>query len=154
MSEHRLVITASVSIQRPPEDVWAALDDLSLRPTWQHAVIAATAADGQHLHAQSEVVERRKVFGRTVTLGWRVTTWEPPLRRGFEVTSGLAHPIGTWLLAETADGGTRLVTSADYRTNRRTRAVGGLLGGRLRQEEQHDLEALKLLLESDPHKPA
>lgn len=143
-------VTCSITIDRGIEEVWAALDDLSQRPRWQHAVSEAVSDDGRALHAGSRVHERRRVAGLPARLSWVVTTWEVPHRRGFAVVAGLASPVGEWTLSSLAGTRTRLVTSTDYATTRRTALIGRVLASALAREEQADLDRLKSWLESEP----
>lgn len=148
------VLTCSIEIAQPCAVVWRALDDLSERPAWQHEVLHAATVDGLPLNAGSTVVERRRIMGLTLEIQWEVTSWTPPLTRGFKITSGALRPHGEWTLEPLDAQRTRLRTSTAYTATRTTRLLAPLLARSLHRSELRDLDTLKTLLESSSTRSA
>ncbi len=133
-----------VDIERPRDEVFAYLTDVSNLPQWQGSATEANA-DGA-VRLGTRIRERRAFLGRDVHTELEVTAYDPPAR--FDVASRRG-PISFSIhhRLEPVDEGTRLLVEVDVK-------VGGLLRLaaqgplKLAQREFHaDFERLKRILE-------
>jgi uncharacterized membrane protein len=140
-----VTLDQSIEIDRPPEEVFAYLTDISRLPEWQSSVSEVTA-DGP-VREGSRVVETREFMGRRARSTLEVAEYQPSRRFvlrtvdgpiTFEVDHRLEHRLDR----------THLTISARAK-------VPGLFGFAARpfvksaeRELRADLERLKELLES------
>jgi len=99
-------ITRSTPIARPPDEVFAYLDDLEAHREWQDAVDTIKVVTDGPTRVGTEVEESRVVGGnRKVDMRWRVTEHDPSTRRSaFEtVESKMMKPSGVISVAAVGD---------------------------------------------------
>lgn len=108
--------SATVTIARPPHEVWAAIADITRMGDWSPECIAARwsgGATGPAVGADFEGDNVAKVAGRTVkkwTTSAKVTACEPG-----SVFEFVAEAYTTWRYEFAADGaGTRVTESFSY----------------------------------------
>ena len=71
-------ITKSVNINRPPDEVFAYLDDLSKHPEWQSQIESRRIVTEGPTRVGTEVEDVRVVGGgRKIELRWHVTEHDP-----------------------------------------------------------------------------
>jgi uncharacterized protein YndB with AHSA1/START domain len=85
-------ISGSTEISRPPEDVWAYIDDVVRHTEWQHGLEHVEIESGSGLGAR--VKETRHVPGGRRTYVYEVTEHDPPRRMSFRVLDGPVAPTG------------------------------------------------------------
>lgn len=139
----------SVTINRPPEVVFAYVADGEKCPEWRTGVLDITRVSGD---GSVGTVYKQGVsgpMGRRVAASYLVTAYDPPTRYEFETTEGPVLPHGSYSM-EAADGGTRLT----FRLTAVMGGIGGLLLGRTVQKtmdsEVRAIERLKQVLEGHP----
>lgn len=138
----------SVTINRPPEAVFAYLADGEKCPEWRTGVldIARVSGDGSVGSVYKQGVSGP--MGRRTDADYMVTAYEPFTRYEFQTTAGPVRPRGGYELEE-VDGGTRLV----FRLTLTLGGITGLLLGRTVQKtmdaEVQAIERLKEVLESE-----
>jgi carbon monoxide dehydrogenase subunit G len=95
----------TIDIERPPEDVFAYLTDVSNLPDWQAGVKSATRRDGR-------IEESRSLLGRVMHTTLEIVDEEDP--RLFTLRA-LDSPVPFMVSheLEPADGGTRLTVTAE-----------------------------------------
>jgi carbon monoxide dehydrogenase subunit G len=95
----------TIEIERPPEDVFAYLTDVSNLPDWQSGVHGATLRDGH-------IEESRSLLGREILTTLEIVEEEEP--RLFTLRA-LDSPVPFTVRheLEAADGGTRLTVTAE-----------------------------------------
>lgn len=98
----------TVTIARPPEEVFEFLAAGENNPKWRSGVPDIALAKGR-ADAVGAVWRQGAIgpMGRRVDADYEVTIFEPARRLGFKVVAGPARPEGLYEL-EPADGGTRL----------------------------------------------
>jgi carbon monoxide dehydrogenase subunit G len=95
----------TIEIQRPPEDVFAYLTDVSNVPSWQSGVKSSTRRDGR-------IEESRSLLGREVHTTLEIVDEEKP--RLFTLRAlDSPVPFSVRHELEAADGGTRLRVIAE-----------------------------------------
>lgn len=136
----------SVTINRPPEVVFAYVADGEKCPEWRSGVldIRRVSGDGSVGTIYKQGVSGP--MGRRVDADYEVTVYEPNRRYEFRTTNGLVLPLGRFALEE-ANGGTRLT----LRLNAVMSGIGGLLLSRTVQKtmetEVRAIERMKQVLE-------
>ena len=128
----------TIEIERPPDEVFAFMTDVSHLPEWQAGVKSAERRDGR-------IEEARSIFGRELHTTLEIVEEEPP--RVFTLRA-LDSPVPFTVRheLEPADGGgTRLTVTADSDV---PGFAAGLLARRAERQFRKDFERLKQILES------
>jgi carbon monoxide dehydrogenase subunit G len=128
----------TIEIERPPDEVFAFMTDVSHLPEWQAGVKSAERHDGR-------IEEARSIFGRELHTTLEIVEEEPP--RVFTLRA-LDSPVPFTVRheLEPADGGgTRLTVTADSDV---PGFAAGLLARRAERQFRKDFERLKQILES------
>jgi carbon monoxide dehydrogenase subunit G len=128
----------TIEIERPPDEVFAFMTDVSHVPEWQAGVKTAERHDGR-------IEEARSLFGRELHTTLEIVEEEPP--RVFTLRA-LNSPVPFTVRheLEPADGGgTRLTVTADGDV---PGFAAGLLARRAEKQFRKDFERLKQILES------
>ena len=100
-------ITKSITINRPPDQVFAYLDDLSKHPEWQPQIKSRRIVTDGPTAVGTEVDDTRVVGGgREVPMRWKVTEHDPTARRSaFETIEGkMIKPSGVISVAQSGEG--------------------------------------------------
>ncbi len=104
-----LSATASVEIDRPIETVWAFVTDLANMPQWvdgvsEPAFFPGAGPEPSALGPGVPFTSRYTYAGRTHTMHYVVTAFEPPGRYALESTEG-PYPVELTLRLDAAPGG-------------------------------------------------
>jgi len=141
-------IEASVTIERPIEEVWRFVSDLSNIPKWSHNFLEKRQTSPGPLGVGATLMSRTK----DRTFSGRVTEFEPNRRIAEEMTSGPMKGSQDSYSLETVEGKTRLTVVRDVKLSGVYRLLGPFIAGRTRRDgEAHaktDLGDLKRILES------
>ncbi len=89
------MITHSIDINRPADEVFAYLDQLDRRSEWQSSLVSAKVVTDAPTRVGTRVVERRNVPGGPRDIPYEITVHEPPHRTSFHGTAGPVRPAGT-----------------------------------------------------------
>lgn len=143
-------ITHSIEIARPPEDVFAYVDQLDRHGEWQSTIISSKLETEGPTRVGSRATDTRKVPGRTQDVTYEITEHDPPRQSTFRVLDGPIRAVGTISLEPVGDGSrSRLTFTVEFR--------GQGLAGRVllpvartqaRKQIPKDQAKLKALLES------
>jgi len=142
-------ISQSTTIARPPEEVFAYLDDLAAHTEWQDGVESVKVLTEGPTKVGTEVEESRKVGNRQVQMRWRVTAHEPPRRSAFEtIESKMVKPSGVIVVAPSGEG-----SDVTFEMDPKPQGIGKLLSPfitrDIRKTVAGDLERLKRRLEGN-----
>jgi ribosome-associated toxin RatA of RatAB toxin-antitoxin module len=99
-------IEHSIEISRPPDEVFAALNDVSRFGEWQPDIVSARVDGDGPVQAGTRVTSTRKLGKRELTTTTEVTEFSPPRSYSFRGIDGPVRPIGKGTV-EPLDGGTR-----------------------------------------------
>jgi uncharacterized membrane protein len=114
-------IRHSIEIARPPEAVFAYLDQLDRHGEWQSTIVSTKVETDGPTRVGSRATDRRKVPGGEQDVTYEITEHDPPRRAAFKGTNGPVRPVG-WVSVEPAgEGRSRLTLELDLRGH-------GLLG--------------------------
>jgi uncharacterized protein YndB with AHSA1/START domain len=141
------VITFTVDVARPPEEVFSFVADPRNLPAWDPQVVAVSVAPDGPVRLGSEVTETRRVFGRPLAFKAVVVEYEPGRR--FAVRGGGAFPILHRVLFEPSPTGTRLTVHAEATLRGPLLLVAPLMSRQGRRMFLASYRGLAALLSSD-----
>ncbi len=104
----------TVLVSRPIAEVFAFLADGTNNPKWRTGVVDIRLVSGSGLGAEYEQ-SMRGPGGRTIRGDYRLIRFDQPQRLDFEVTTGPARPVGSFLLRSLSDDSTDVTFSLDLK---------------------------------------
>jgi len=116
-------ITSSIEIARPPEDVFAYIDDLSRHGEWQTAIEQVTVETDGPTRVGSRARDRRRVPGGVREITYEITEHDPPRRASFRGVDGPVRPVGTVSVIPLDASRSRVMLELDFEG----RGIGKLL---------------------------
>ncbi len=135
---------AQIDIDRPPEEVFATLTNVSRLPEWQRSVVTAEMEGQPGVGARLR--ETRKLLGRESKLVSEVTEYDPPNTFSLRSIEG-PIPLTVRHTLEPSGGGTRLEVVGEATPKGVMRLAAGKVQRSAESEFRGDLERLKALLE-------
>ncbi len=137
----------SIAIDRPPEDVFAYLADVSNLTAWQSGVHSAEIEGGGAATAGARVVESRTMLGKEMTTTLEIVDFEPPRLFTLRALDGPAlltirHEL------EPSGGETELHVVVEGEVKHMPGFAAGLMMRGAERQFRKDFERLKRLLES------
>jgi uncharacterized protein YndB with AHSA1/START domain len=142
------VIRDSIEIQRPPEEVFAYLDQLDRHTEWQNSLVSAKVETEGATRVGTRVVERRKVPGGARDIPYEITEHEPPHKASFRGTAGPVRPVGTVTVDPVGESSSRMTLELELQGH----GVGKLFAFFARRQAAKELpeshQKFKELLES------
>jgi uncharacterized membrane protein len=143
-----IMITHSVEINRPPEDVFAYLDALERHGEWQDQIVSAKIVTEGPVGVGTRCEEVRKVGGREQKMSYEITEHDPPRRSSFKGTDGPVRPVGVVTIEPTGDGASRVTIEFDLVGYGLGKLFAPLARMQARKTIAGDQEKLKAQLES------
>jgi uncharacterized membrane protein len=140
-------ITASIQIARPPEVVFAYVDDLSRHGEWQEQIQEVTVLTEGPTKVGSRARDRRKVPGSVQEITYEITAHDPPRSASFRGVDGPVRPIGT-VTVTPADGGSRVTLELDFKGHGFGKLLLPLVRSQARKQVPRDQQQLKERLEA------
>jgi uncharacterized protein YndB with AHSA1/START domain len=104
------MITHRIEINRPPEEVFAYLDQFDRHGEWQSEIISATVETEGPVRVGTRVKETRKIGGREQDTSFEITEYEPPHKSSFRGVAGPVRPVGTVTVQPIGDGSKSMVS--------------------------------------------
>jgi uncharacterized membrane protein len=98
------VIAHSIEIDRPPEDVFAYLDELDRHGEWQAEIVSTKVESDGPVAVGTRVREFRKIGGRAQDTSYEITEHDPPRKTSFRGVVGPVRPLGTVVVEPIGDG--------------------------------------------------
>ena len=141
-------IEESVEIDRPPQEVFDYVANPENLPEWSGIVQEVHKEAQGQLKEGDKFTSVAKFLGRRFETPLEVSAHEPPQRHSDKSTGGPFPQEYTFILEETAGGGTRLTQIAEGEPGGFFRLVGPLLEMAGRRQFRADLHTLKDLLEA------
>ena len=143
------MITHSIEIDRPPDRVFAYLDDVERHGEWQSQITSAKKVTDGPVGVGTRVAEKRSIGGREQDTDYEITEHDPPRRSSFRGTAGPVRPVGI-VTVEPADDGARSRVTIEF--NLVGHGFGKLIAPLARRQARKDIpqaqEQLKQRLES------
>jgi uncharacterized membrane protein len=106
------MITNSIEINRPPEDVFRYLDQLDRHGEWDEAIQETRIETDPPTRVGSRATDTRKVPGGPREISYEITEHDPPRRSAFRGLNGPVRPVGTITVEATDDGSRSQLTLA------------------------------------------
>jgi uncharacterized membrane protein len=139
----------SIEISRPPDEVFAALNDVSRFHEWQPDLLSASVEGDGPLRVGSKVTSTRKLGRRELETKTEVTDFDPPRSYGFRGIDGPVRPIAKGTVEPVSDGTSSRVTfGLDFEGHGAGKLILPLLRRRARQQLAENHQRLKERLES------
>jgi uncharacterized membrane protein len=141
-------ITASIEIERTPEDVFAYLDDLTRHGEWQSAIEQVQLETEPPTRVGTTARERRKVPGGSREFRYQITEHDPPRRSSFRGIDGPVRPVGTVTVSPGDGGRSRVTLELDFEGHGLGKLLVPLARRDARKTVPRDQQRLKERLES------
>jgi len=142
------VAEADVTINRPQEEVFAFVNDPTMLPQWQKAVVESRRTSEGPPGVGSTGINVRKVMGQNIESTWEVIAYT--VNESYAVKSVAGGPV-SYELSYTftaVEGGTRVQGRLQAEAKGRLKVMEGMIAGGVKQEFVEDHQRLKTLLES------
>jgi uncharacterized protein YndB with AHSA1/START domain len=139
-------LTHSVTIHRPPEDVFAYVVDLDTWPLWRTGLYDVHQTTEGALGAGSVISLSGHMMGRDVEMDLEITEYEANRLVGIKSATGPVSIHGTFLF-EPENGGTRLTLDATAEAGGFFRMAEGMIVRQATRMWEEDMATLKGLLE-------
>ena len=107
-------IIESVEIARPPEDVFAYLDQLDRHGEWQNEIISAKVDTEGPVRVGTRVTEVRNVPGGKREISYEITAHDPPRSSSFRGVNGPIRVVGTATVEPAGEGRSRVTIDLDF----------------------------------------
>jgi len=144
-----MAITETVDIDRPPQDVFAYLDELTRAGEWQEQVVDVQVETEGPVRVGTRAKETRKVPGGPRTYTYEVTEHDPPNRAAFRVLDGPIRASGTITLEPLDDGSrTRYSIELDLVGHGFGKLIAPLARRDARKQLPKDVQQLKQRVEA------
>jgi uncharacterized membrane protein len=104
------VITHSIEIDRPPEDVFAYVDQLDRHGEWQNSIVRTRIETEGPARVGTRVVDTRRIGRREQDVPYEITEYDPPRTSSFRGVAGPVRPVGTMRVDPLDDGSRSRVT--------------------------------------------
>ncbi|MEA2390489.1 MAG: hypothetical protein QOK31_598 [Solirubrobacteraceae bacterium] len=105
-------VIESIEISRPPEEVFAYIDDFERHGEWQDNVQSARAETDGPTRVGTRIVETRRVPGGPREFTYEITEHDPPRLAAFRVLNGPVRPVGRLKVEPSGAGATYTVELA------------------------------------------
>ena len=140
---------STVTVARPPDEVFAWLIDPDKVPRWMSGLERYEPADPGPLQVGSRIHQRLSVSGYELGFELEVAELDPP-RRAVLRFEGSGFRAANEYVVTAGDGGThvRWVVSGDT-TSFKAKLVAPMVQGKLQEKHDGDLARLRVLLEDE-----
>lgn len=136
----------SISINRPPQDVWNVLTDPASHSKYSSIAEYAEWISEDPPGVGSTYRGAGRALGRKIESINEITVWDPPNQYGYKSISG-SMPFETMYTFEARENGTHLSVHAQLEIGGFFKMAEGLAGRLAKKQIDTDFEALKRFLE-------
>ncbi|MFQ5399404.1 MAG: SRPBCC family protein [Anaerolineae bacterium] len=137
----------SVFINRPVQEVWEFVSDLTNHPQFGSMATVERSSDGPP-GVGSTYRSVSRFLGRTIESTSETTGWEPPNKFSSKSVEGPIAFQDQWEFAD-EDSGTLVTLSGEAEMGGFFKIAEGIVGKQIDKQITTDLGALKLMLETD-----
>ncbi len=138
----------SIYINRPPQDVFDVLTDISKQPLWQSALESAEWTTNGPVGIGSTMKTEAKFLGRKIETELQLTAYDPPHSFDLKGING-PYPFEVTNTLEPQGEGTLLTYTSRAEFGGFFKLAEGLVGSQIKKQVDASNESLKLLMESD-----
>src|ERR1700737_2837182 len=136
----------TVTISRPPRDVFDYLADGTQNREWRDGVLEISRTSAHDGHGATYRQVLAGPGGRRIDGDYRVTVFDPPRRLEFRVIAGPGRPSGVFELTENPDRTTRVRFALDLKPAGLMKLMTPMITRQVRHEGAQ-LDPLKPVLE-------
>jgi uncharacterized membrane protein len=136
----------TVVVERPPEEVFAYLTDLSNVPSWQSGSVEVREPEGS-LGVGTSYVQVLKFLGKRIETTLEVVEFEPGRRFSLKTLSS-PIPFEVQHVLEPAGNGTTLTVTLEGEPGRFFRLAEGLVERNAQRQIEQDYATLKAKVEA------
>jgi len=148
-------IIESVEVARPPEDVFAYLDDLARHREWQETLVDVHVDTEGPTRVGSRATETRRVPGGKRKFTYEVTAHDPPRSSSFHGVEGPVRPVGTVRVEPIGEGShSRVTIELEFEGHGIGKLLAPLARREARKQVPRDQARLKQRLEAGEPSPA
>jgi len=142
-------IVESVEISKPPQEVFAYLDDLARHGEWQGQIVEVVSVSDGPTRVGSRATDKRRVPGGMREVTYEIVEHDPPRRTRFHGIDGPIRPVGT-VTVEPLDEGSRsrVTLELDFEGHGIGKLLLPLVRGNVRKQVPQDQARLKERLEA------
>lgn len=137
---------ATVIVNRPIEEVFAYLADISNNPRWQSGALEAGFSSGEPINVGAKYHMVGKFLGRRIDAAGEFTSYEPPKKYAWRQTSG-PFPMAGHTALEAVEGGTQITNVLEGQPGAFFALAVPLVTRMLKRQMKTDLANLKGMLE-------
>lgn len=142
-------IRESIEIARPPEAVFAYLDDLTRHGEWQESIVSVKVSPEGPTHVGTRSTEVRRMGSRKMTMTYEVTEHDLPRSFAFRGIDGPVRAVGRAVLEPLGDGSsTRISLELDLTGRGLGALIAPMARSQARKQIPEDHRRLKERLES------
>jgi len=142
-------IRNSIEIDRPPEAVFAYIDQLERHGEWQGDILGTKLETAGPVGVGTRATDTRKVPGGKQEVTYEITEHDPPRKASFKGTNGPVRPVGTVTVEPAGEGRSRVTLELDLRGHGLVGAFVALLArSHARKTVPQDQQRLKERLEA------
>jgi carbon monoxide dehydrogenase subunit G len=141
----------SIEIARPPDEVFAALNDVSSFHEWQPDLVNARVEGDAPVGVGTRVTSKRRLGRRELETMTEVTEFDPPRSYGFRGVGGPIRPTAHGTVEPVGNGERSLVTfGLDFEGSGPAKLVLPFLRRRAQRQLAENHQRLKQRLERGP----
>jgi len=140
-------LQTSIIINRPIDEVFAYVTDLSNNVKWMTGVIAAEMTSPGSVNVGATYRFDIKTMGMTLETKGEVTAYEPPTRYAWKATSG-PFPMSGSTTFESVEGGTRVTDMIEAEPGGFFKLAEPLLIKQQQSQMEADMKKLKEIMEA------
>lgn len=141
-------LEATIIINRPVEEVFAAVEDFNSHPRWRGGLLKAEVTSPGPLGVGSTYVYNMQVMGRKIETTGEVVAYDPPSTYTWKATSG-PFPLSGSVRCETVSEGTRVTETVEAEPGGFFKLAEPVLLRQQKGQMEKDLKQLKVLLEKE-----
>ena len=142
-------IVDTVEISKPPQEVFAYLDDLARHGEWQNQIVEVVSVSEGPPRVGSRATEKRRVPGGVREFTYEIVEHDPPRKASFRVLDGPVRPVGTVTVEPLDDGSrSRFTLELDFEGHGIGKLLAPLARRDARKRVPEDQVRLKEKLES------
>jgi uncharacterized membrane protein len=104
------MITQSVEIARPPQDVFAYLDQFERHGEWQETIVDSRVETEGPPRVGTRVMQTRRTPTGRQTVSFELTEHDPPRKAAWRGIEGPIRPVGSVSVEPVGDGSRSRVT--------------------------------------------
>jgi carbon monoxide dehydrogenase subunit G len=138
----------TIDIDRPQQEVFDFLSDLSNDTKWRDSAVSSELQSEGPMGVGSKIHSVDKIMGRKIESTAEISVWDPPNRYG-QKTLGGPVPFEFTIQLRPEGEGTHLTMQGQAEMGGFFKMAEGLVGRQLEKQLDTDLQGLKRVLEGE-----